>query len=84
MNIRIHGQSEGQEGHLELGNLIPEVATGIDYCRRPHRTDAGNFSLAGMASMTTAVRFESPFGMVQVGQLGYGPRSLRVSVRVRF
>jgi outer membrane receptor protein involved in Fe transport len=68
MNFRTHGHGQG---YLDVGGLIPEVVTRIDYRKGPYRADAGDFSLVGMASMTTADRFERPFGSVQVGRFGY-------------
>jgi outer membrane receptor protein involved in Fe transport len=68
MNFRTHGHGQG---YLDVGGLIPEVVTRVDYRKGPYRADAGDFSLVGMASMTTADRFERPFGSVQVGHFGY-------------
>jgi outer membrane receptor protein involved in Fe transport len=68
MNFRTHGHGQG---YLDVGGVIPELVTRIDYRKGPYRADAGDFSLVGMASMTTADRFERPFGSVQVGRFGY-------------
>lgn len=68
MNFRSHGHGQG---YLDVGGLIPEVMTRIDHRKGPYRADAGDFSLVGIASMTTADRFERPFASVQAGRFGY-------------
>ncbi len=68
MNFRTHGHGQG---YLDVGGLIPELVTRIDYRKGPYRADAGDFALVGMASATTADRFERPFGIAQAGRFGF-------------
>jgi len=68
MNFRTHGHGQG---YLDVGGLIPEVVTRIDYRKGPYRADAGDFALVGMASATTADSFERPFGQLEAGRFGH-------------
>jgi outer membrane receptor protein involved in Fe transport len=68
MNFRTHGHGQG---YLDVGGLIPEVVTRIDYRKGPYRADAGDFALVGMASASTADAFERPFGKLEAGRFGY-------------
>ena len=68
MNLRTHGHGQG---YLDVGGMIPETVNRIDYRKGPYRADAGDFSLVGMASASTADNFDRPFGSVSVGSFGY-------------
>ncbi len=68
MNFRTHGHGQG---YLDVGSLIPELVTRIDYRKGPYRADAGDFSLVGMASVTTADYFDQAFGIAEAGSFGW-------------
>lgn len=68
MNFRTHGHGQG---YLDVGGMIPEVVSRIDYRKGPYRADAGDFSLVGMASASTADSFDRPFGSIAAGSYGF-------------
>src|SRR5687768_8603096 len=63
MNMRTHGHGQG---YLDLNGLIAETVDRIDYRKGTYRANAGDFSMAGSAFMTT-VRHIDPFLAAETG-----------------
>jgi len=67
-NLRTHGHGQG---YLDVNGLIPEVVERIEYRKGTYRADAGDFSMAGSAMMTTIDMLKRPFVAVEGGQYGW-------------
>lgn len=67
MNLRSHGHGHG---YLDLNGLIPDIVKREDYRKGPYRADAGDFSMAGAAFITTIDRIEAPWVAVERGSFG--------------
>ncbi|HMN44329.1 MAG TPA: TonB-dependent receptor [Povalibacter sp.] len=63
MNMRTHGHGQG---YLDLNGLIAETVDRIDYRKGTYRANAGDFSMAGSAFMTT-VNHIDPFLSAETG-----------------
>jgi outer membrane receptor protein involved in Fe transport len=67
LNMRTHGHGQG---YLDVNGLIPETIDRIDYRKGTYRADAGDFSMAGAAFMSTVKRIESFVG-AEGGEYGW-------------
>lgn len=68
MNLRTHGHGQG---YLDVNGLIPEIVDRIDYRKGTYRADAGDFSPAGSAFMSTVSSITKPFAAIEGGQYGW-------------
>jgi len=64
LNFRTHGHGQG---YLDVNILLPEAIRRIDYRKGPYRADTGDFTLVGMAAITTVDTFDAPFINVEAG-----------------
>lgn len=68
VNMPSHGHGQG---FADLNFLIPELVSGVRYRKGPYSVDAGDFSLAGSASMDYVSTLEQPFAQLTVGPDNY-------------
>jgi hypothetical protein len=68
VNMPTHGHGQG---FADLNFLIPELVSGVSYRKGPYSVDAGDFSLAGSASLDYFSALEQPFAQVTVGAHNY-------------
>ncbi len=69
VNMPTHGHGQG---YTDLNFLIPELVQRIDYRKGPYFAPVGDFSAAGSADIVYRTRFDAPFGLVTLGENGYG------------
>ncbi|HVF15685.1 MAG TPA: TonB-dependent receptor [Steroidobacteraceae bacterium] len=67
LNMRTHGHGQG---YLDVNGLIPETIDRIDYRKGTYRADAGDFSMAGAAFMSTVKQIDSFVG-AETGEYGW-------------
>jgi hypothetical protein len=79
MPINMPTHAHGQ-GYSDLNFLIPELVSGVRYRKGPYSVDAGDFSLAGSASMDYVRTLEQPFAQFTLGPNNY-QRSLMAGSR---
>ena len=58
-------------GYADIGFLIPELVTGIQFKKGPYFSDEGDFSAAGAASISYANRLDRPLVRVSSGSHGF-------------
>ena len=75
MTTHAHGQ-----GYSDLNFLIPELVSGVRYRKGPYSVDAGDFSLAGSATIAYVSTLAQPFAQVTLGPNNY-QRSLMAGSR---
>ncbi len=68
VNQRSHAHGQGW---TDVNFLIPELATRLDYRKGPYSARDGDFSSAGMVSITYANRLVGDLASVTLGQNGY-------------
>ena len=59
-------------GHADIGFLIPELVSGVQYKKGPYYADEGDFSAAGAANINYVNRLDRPLVSVSVGGDGWG------------
>jgi len=68
VNMPSHGHGQG---YADLNFLIPELVSGVRYQKGPYFAQAGDFSLAGSASLDYFGVLEAPFAEVTLGSNGF-------------
>jgi len=68
VNMPTHGHGQG---FADLNFLIPELVSGVRYRKGPYFADAGDFSLAGSASLDYVSALQAPFAEATVGANGF-------------
>jgi outer membrane receptor protein involved in Fe transport len=68
INMPTHGHGQG---FADLNFLIPELVSGVRYRKGPYSVDAGDFSLAGSASMDYFSALDAPFAELSLGSGNY-------------
>ncbi len=68
VNLPSHGHGQG---YADLNFLIPELVSGVRYRKGPYSVEAGDFSLAGSASMDYLGTLERPFAQITLGPNNY-------------
>lgn len=69
LNMRSHGHGQG---YTDLNIVIPELVERVDFKKGPYHLDAGDFSSAGSADISTYNRLDENFGRFTFGEFGYG------------
>ncbi|HEX5107163.1 MAG TPA: TonB-dependent receptor [Vicinamibacterales bacterium] len=59
-------------GYADIGFLIPELVSGVQYKKGPYYADEGDFSAAGAANINYVNRLDRPLVSVSVGGDGWG------------
>ncbi len=59
-------------GYLDLGFLVPELVSGVQFKKGPYDADEGDFSAAGAANINYANRLDRPIMHVSAGHHGWG------------
>jgi hypothetical protein len=77
VNMPTHGHGQG---YTDLNFLIPELVQRIEYRKGPYFASSGDFATAGAAEIVYRTRFDAPFGLVTLGENGYGRGVLGGSV----
>lgn len=68
----VNGRSHAHgQGWTDLNFLIPELVGRLDYRKGPYSAREGDFSSAGVASLTYASRLTSNLASLTIGQDGY-------------
>jgi outer membrane receptor protein involved in Fe transport len=68
VNMRSHAHGQG---YTDLGFMIPELISRIDYRKGPYSAEDGDFSSVGSARIGYLARFDRPFASLALGQNGY-------------
>jgi len=68
-NMPTHGHGQG---YTDLNFLIPELVQRIEYRKGPYFAAGGDFAAAGSAEIVYRTRLDAPFGLVTLGENGYG------------
>nr|WP_314863075.1 TonB-dependent receptor [uncultured Undibacterium sp.] len=68
VNQRSHAHGQGW---TDMNFLIPELSSRIDYKKGPYAASSGDFSSAGLASISYAKRLKQDIMVAGVGQYGY-------------
>jgi len=69
-------------GYSDLGFLIPELVSGVQYKKGPYFADEGDFSAAGAANISYVNQLERPLFEVTAGDQGWRRAVAAVSPRV--
>lgn len=69
INMRSHGHGQG---YTDLNFIIPELVEEIRFRKGSYFADAGDFSAAGSANITTAEHLQPMTLAVGVGEYGFG------------
>jgi hypothetical protein len=64
LNMPTHGHGQG---FADLNFVIPELVSGMRYRKGPYSVDAGDFSLAGSASIGYLSTLAHPFAQITLG-----------------
>ena len=59
-------------GYSDIGFLIPELVSGVQFKKGPYFADEGDFSAAGAANINYVDRLERPLARVSAGNDGWG------------
>nr|WP_315484780.1 TonB-dependent receptor [uncultured Undibacterium sp.] len=68
VNQRSHAHGQGW---TDMNFLIPELSSRIDYKKGPYAASSGDFSSAGLASISYAKRLKQDIMVAGIGQNGY-------------
>ena len=68
MNLPTHAHGQG---YTDLGSLMPELVSRIDYRKGPYFASEGDFSSAGSADIRYRTRLEAPLASLTLGSRGY-------------
>jgi hypothetical protein len=79
VNMPTHGHGHG---YTDVGFLIPELVSGVQFKKGPYHADEGDFSAAGAASIAYMNSLERPLVSVSAGQDGWGRVLAAASPRV--
>ena len=79
VNMPTHAHGHG---YTDVGFLIPELVSGVQFRKGPYHADEGDFSAAGAASIAYANRLERPLVSVSGGEDGWGRVVAAASPRV--
>jgi outer membrane receptor protein involved in Fe transport len=69
VNMPTHGHGQG---YTDLNFLIPELVQRIEYRKGPYFASDGDFAAAGSAEIVYRTTFDAPFGLLTLGENGYG------------
>jgi hypothetical protein len=59
-------------GYTDLGFLIPELVSGVQFKKGPYFADEGDFSAAGSANINYVNRLDAPIVSLSAGNNGWG------------
>lgn len=76
VNEPTHGHGQG---YTDLGFLIPELVTSIQYKKGGHFADEGDFATAGAVNLNYAHSLSQGMAQVEGGSFGYGRALLAAS-----
>ena len=79
VNMPTHGHGQG---YTDLNFLIPELVQRIEYRKGPYFASNGDFSAAGSAEIVYRTKYDAPFGLLTLGENGYGRGVLGGSVDI--
>jgi hypothetical protein len=79
VNMPTHAHGHG---YTDVGFLIPELVTGVQFRKGPYHADEGDFAAAGAASIAYANRLDRPLVGVSGGEEGWGRIVAAASPRV--
>lgn len=68
VNMPTHAHGHG---YADLGFIIPELVSGVQFRKGPYSADQGDFSAAGSARVNYALRLASPLVSVAAGGNGF-------------
>ncbi|MGE3177491.1 MAG: TonB-dependent receptor, partial [Vicinamibacterales bacterium] len=78
MPTHAHGQ-----GYSDIGFLIPELVSGVQFSKGPYFADQGDFATAGAANTNYVTSLDRPIAHAEGGTLGYGRLVAAASPRWR-